>query len=343
MKIIAIISATIGVLAASAGHAQDSGGPLERIDAAFDALVAENAEVEILHQEADTFFEGPVWHHEAGGGFLTFSDLVGNRIRKWDPETGEISDYVAPVWTGSDSSSAIHFERDGISYAQIGPNGQTLDQMGRLVFTAMGSGRIMRREDDGSITVLANAFDGHHLNAPNDLVYKSDGALYFTDIRAGLVTADENPPEGVPHTGVYQLKDGALSLLVNDLQAPNGIALSPDETVLYVNDIRARELMRYDVQVDGTLANSRVLISIPRSETRLGNPDGMKIDVHGNIWNSGPGGIWVISPEGKHLGTILLPERITNLAWGDADAMTIYTTGPSMVTRVRVNIEGLRP
>ena len=343
MKIIAIISAAIGVLAVSAGHAQDSVGTLERLDAAFNALVDENVEVEILHEEADTFFEGPVWHHGPVGSLLTFSDLVGNRIRKWDPETGEISDYVAPVWTGSDSSSAIHFERNGNSYAQIGPNGQTLDQMGRLVFAAMGSGRIMRREDDGSITVLANAFDGHHLNAPNDLVYKSDGALYFTDIRAGLVTTDENPPEGVPHTGVYRLKDGALSLLTGDLQAPNGIALSPDETALYVNDIRARDLMRYELQADGNLANGRVLISIPRSETRLGNPDGMKIDVHGNIWNSGPGGIWVISPEGKHLGTLLMPERITNLAWGDSDAMTLYATGPSMVTRVRVNVSGLRP
>ena len=343
MRAFAIVFAAVVVLAASDGQTQNSGDTLERFDAAFDALVGENVEVEILHEEADTFFEGPVWHHRPEGGFLTFSDLVNNRIRKWDPETGGISDYVAPVWTGNDSSSAIHFERDGRSFAQIGPNGQTLDDMGRLVFAAMGSGRIMRREDDGSITVLANAFEGRHLNAPNDLVYKSDGALYFTDIRVGLVTEDENPPDGVPHTGVYRLKDGAPTLLVSDLQAPNGIALSPDETVLYVNDIRTRDLMRYDLQADGSLANGRVLLAIPRSETRPGNPDGMKIDVHGNIWNSGPGGIWVISPEGEHLGTILLPERITNLAWGDSDAKALYATGPTMVTRVRVNVTGVRP
>jgi gluconolactonase len=343
MRAFAIIFSAVFLLAASDGRAQDSGDVLERIDPAFDALVGDNVEVEILHEEADTFFEGPVWHPRPEGGFLTFSDLVNNRIRKWDPETGEISDYVAPVWTGNDSSSAIHFERDGNSYAQIGPNGETLDALGRLVFTAMGSGRIMRREENGSITVLANAYDGHHLNAPNDLVYKSDGALYFTDIRSGLVTQDEDPPEGVPHTGVYRLQDGTLTLLVSDLQAPNGIALSPDERVLYVNDIRTRDLMRYDVQADGTLANGRVLLAVPRSETRPGNPDGMKIDVQGNIWNSGPGGIWVISPEGKHLGTIFLPERITNLAWGDSDAMTLYATGPTMVTRVRVNVAGVRP
>jgi gluconolactonase len=343
MKTIAICITAFALLMSPTASAQDAAGPVESLDPAFDALVGPNVEVEILHEETETFFEGPVWHHGSDGGFLTFSDLVGNRVRKWDPQTEEISDYVAPVWTGNDSSSAIHFERDGNSYAQIGPNGETLDDMGRLVFAAMGSGRIMRREHDGSLSVLANAYNGRHLNAPNDLVYKSDGALYFTDIRAGLVTADENPPEGVPHTGVYRLQDGALTLLVNDLQAPNGIAFSPDESVLYVNDIRARDLMRYDLQTDGSLVNDRALITIPRLETRLGNPDGMKIDVHGNIWNSGPGGIWVISPEGKHLGTILLPERITNLAWGDADAMTIYTTGPSMVMRVRLNAEGLRP
>jgi len=343
MKTIAICITAFALVVAPTASAQDAAGPVESFDPAFDALVGANVEVEILHEEADTFFEGPVWHHGSEGSFLTFSDLVANRIRKWDPQTQDISDFVAPVWTGNDSSSAIHFERDGKTYAQIGPNGETLDDMGRLVFAAMGSGRIMRRENDARLTVLANAYDGHHLNAPNDLVYKSDGALYFTDIRAGLATTDENPPEGVPHTGVYRLQDGALTLLVSDLQAPNGIALSPDETVLYVNDIRARDLMRYEIQPDGSLADGRVLMNIPRSETRPGNPDGMKIDVHGNIWNSGPGGIWVISPEGKHLGTILLPERITNLAWGDNDAMTIYATGPSMVTRVRVNVEGLRP
>nr|TFG55431.1 MAG: SMP-30/gluconolactonase/LRE family protein [Hyphomicrobiales bacterium] len=343
MKTIATISITIAALAMSAAHAQDSAGSVERLDPAFDALVGSNVQIEILHEEGDTFFEGPVWHHGAEGGFLTFSDLVGNRIRKWDPRTGALTDYVSPVWTGNDSSSAIHFERDGKSYAQIGPNGETLDGMGRLVFTAMGSGRIMRREAEGTLSVLANAYDGRHLNAPNDLVYASDGALYFTDIRAGLVTADENPPEGVPHTGVYRLKDGVLTLLADDLEAPNGIALSPDESLLYVNDIRVRDVMRYELQADGSIANGRPLIAIPRSDTRAGNPDGMKIDVHGNLWNSGPGGIWIISPQGKHLGTISLPERITNLAWGDDDAMTLYTTGPTMVMRIRVNVAGIRP
>jgi gluconolactonase len=319
--------------------AQPTPAAMESFDPAFGAL-AGNAMVEVLREDVRAFFEGPVWHR---GGFLTFSNLVANRIDRFDPASGEFSVYIDEIWKGRDSASAIHFERDGESFAQVGANGETLDAEGRLVFTAMGSGKIMRRENDGTITILAQGYNGHHLNAPNDLVYRADGALYFTDIRAGLVTADENPPDGVPHTGVYRLKNGTLTLLDDMLVAPNGIALSPDGAVLYVNDIRARIVYAYDVNAAGTVSNKRVFFEVPANPDRPGNPDGMKLDVHGNIWNSGPGGIWVISPEGKHLGTVLLPERISNLAWGGDDAMTIYATGPTKVMRVRVTAEGLRP
>lgn len=339
MRTLAWLCVVAAISAASSAFAQTPAPIVQRLDPAFDALVPADTKVEIIYQ-GDAFFEGPVWH--PADGFLTFSDLITNRIVKWDPATKQTSTFVADVWKGMDNSSAIRFERDGKTYVQIGPNGETLDKEGRLVFTAMGSGRIMRREPNGAITVLAQSYEGRHLNAPNDLVYKSDGALYFTDIRAGLVTRDETPPEGVPHTGVYRLKDGVLTLLVNNLDAPNGIAFSPDEKILYVNDIRQRKLMRYDVQADGTLANGRVLVDMI-ADPRVGNPDGMKVDVRGNIWDGGPGGIWVISPEGKHLGTILTPERISNLAWGDADGMTLYTTGPTMVTRIRVGVAGMRP
>ena len=164
----------------------------------------------------------------------------------------------------------------------------------------------------------------------------------FTDIRANTKSTDFTPAEGVPHTGVYRIKDGKLTLLVKDLDAPNGIAFSPDEKALYVNDIRAKKLWRYDVTTDGGTANGRVLVDM-NSDPRPGNPDGMKIDVKGNIWDGGPGGIWVISPEGKHLGTVQIPERISNLAWGDDDGKTLYTTSGTMVTRIRVNVAGVRP
>jgi len=323
----------------SAARAQSA---VERLDPALDVLVDQGAKVEKIVEDQGAFFEGPVWHHGREGNFLTFSDLVRNRVDKWDPNSKQISTYIADVWKGKDDSSAISFERNGKKYVQIGPNGETLDKQGRLVFTAMGSGRIMRREPDSKITILADKYEGRHLNAPNDLVIKSDGAVYFTDIRKGSVTKDENPPGGAPTTGVYMLKNGQLTLLDGMLDTPNGIAFSPDEKTIYVNDIRPKKVVAYDVKPDGTVTNRRVFIDM-NSDSRPGAPDGMKIDVQGNVYDSGPGGIWIVSPQGKHLGTILTPERLSNLAWGDADAKTLYTTSGTMVTRIRVKIAGVRP
>jgi gluconolactonase len=339
MKRIALGFAAALALALQAGHA--GAQTIERLDPSFDALVSPGTKVETLATE-DGFFEGPVWHHDAEGDFLTFSDLVANRVDKWDPQTKQVTPYLTGVWKGMDDSNCISFERNGKKYVQVGPNGQTLDAEGRLVFTAMGSGEIVRREKSGTLTVLASEYQGRHLNAPNDLVIAKDGAIYFTDIRAGTASMDFSPPDGVPHTGVYRLKDGRLTLLVSDLISPNGIAFSPDEKYLYVNDIRPKLVYRYEVRPDGTVANGKVFIDMS-ADKRAGNPDGMKIDVNGNIWDSGPGGIWVVSPEGKHLGTILTPERLSNLAWGDVDAKTLYTTGGTMLSRIRVNVAGIRP
>ncbi len=338
MKLFAVVFVAAAI-AGTAAHAQNV---VEKLDPSLDALVAPDTKVEKLVEDQDAFFEGPVWHHGRDGNFLTFSDLVRNRVDRLDPQTHQVSTWIADVWKGKDNSSAISFDRNGKKFVQIGPNGETLDKQGRLVFTAMGSGRIMRREPDGMLTVLAGQYEGRHLNAPNDLVIRSDGAVYFTDIRKGSVTSDENPPEGVPNTGVYMLKDGRLTLLDGTLDTPNGIAFSPGEKTLYVNDIRPKKIYAYDVKAGGTVANRRLFIDMS-SDNRPGAPDGMKIDVRGNVWDSGPGGIWIISPTGKHLGTILTPERLSNLAWGDADAMGLYTTGGTMVTRIRVKIAGIRP
>ena len=336
-----ILAALIAVTAFACGAARAQ-SVVEKLDPGLDALVSPDTKVEKLIEDQEAFFEGPVWHQGREGNFLTFSDLVHNRVNRLDPGTRKLSTYVDHVWQGKDSSSAISFDRDGRKYLQIGPNGETLDRQGRLVFTAMGSGKIMRREPDGRITVLADKFEGRHLNAPNDLVVRSDGAIYFTDIRKGSVSSDDSPPEGVPHTGVYVLAQGKLSLLDGELDTPNGIALSPDERILYVNDIRPKKVYSYDVRPDGTTANRRLFIDM-NSDSRPGAPDGMKIDVRGNVWDSGPGGIWIISPAGRHLGTILTPERLSNLAWGDADGMGLYTTGGTMVTHIRTKIAGIRP
>lgn len=327
------------VVTSGVAHAQSV---IEKLDPGLDALVAPDTKVDVLVRDQDAFFEGPVWHHGREGDFLTFSDLVRNRVDRLDPRTHQVSAWLADVWKGKDNSSAISFERDGKKFVQIGPNGETLDKQGRLVFAAMGSGRIMRREPDGRITVLADKYEGRHLNAPNDLVIRSDGAVYFTDIRKGSVTADEMPPEGVPHTGVYMLKDAKLILLDGTLDTPNGIAFSPDERVLYVNDIRPKKVYVYDVLPDGITVNRRLFIDMT-TDNRPGAPDGMKIDIRGNVWDSGPAGIWIVSPAGRHLGTILTPERLSNLAWGDSDAMGLYTTSGTMVTHIRTRIAGIRP
>ncbi len=338
MKRFVLVLLAATAMGASAARAQSA---VERLDPALDALVAPDTKVEIIHQD-DQFFEGPIWHHGKEGSFLTFSDLISNRIDKWDPKTKQVTTYLADIWKGKDKSNAIAQQRNGKDYVQVGANGETLDKQGRLVFVAMGSGAVERREADGKITMLADKYEGHHLNAPNDIVIKSNGDIYFTDIRANTKSSDYNPPEGVPHTGVYRIHDGKLELLDGTVDAPNGIAFSPDEKVLYVNDIRAKKVIRYDVKPDGTVANRGIFIDMG-SDSRPGLPDGMKIDVQGNVWDSGPGGIWIVSPQGKHLGTILTPERLSNLCWGDDDAKTLYTTGGTMVTRIRVKVAGLRP
>jgi len=336
----ALIFVFLAATAMGIGGAQAQ-SVVERLDPALDALVSPDTKVEKIHED-DQFFEGPVWHHGSAGSFLTFSDLISNRVDKWDPKTKQVTTYIADVWKGKDNANAIAQERNGKKYVQVGPNGETLDKQGRLVFTAMGSGQIVRREADGKLTVLADKYEGRDLNAPNDLVIKSDGTIYFTDIRKDTKTTDQNPAEGVSHTGVYRIKDGKLELLDGTLEAPNGIAFSPDEKVIYVNDKRAKRVVSYNVKADGTVANRKIFIDM-NSDPRPGLPDGMKIDVQGNVWDGGPGGIWIISPQGKHLGTILTPERLSNLAWGDDDGKTMYTTGGTMVTRIRVKVAGIRP
>jgi gluconolactonase len=200
----------------------------------------------------------------------------------------------------------------------------------------------MRLEKDGKRTVLADRYEGKRLNSPNDLVYKSDGSLYFTDPPFGLRKLADDPRKELPFSGVYRLAKGKLQVVNKDFQAPNGIAFSPDEKYLYINDSASKTYWRFDVQPDGTLANKKLLIDMSSSK-EAGVPDGMKIDQKGNIYGAGPGGVWVLTPEGKHLGTIHPPENPANLAWGDADGKTLYFTAVTGLYRLRVNIPGIRP
>ena len=302
-------------------------GEIIKLDPAMDAIVPAGEKIEKL-ANGFTFTEGPLWMPD---GYLLFSDIPENVIRQWTPD-GQVSVFLEK--SGYDKT-------DAAAGAFIGSNGLTLDPEGRLIICEHGNGRMTRMEQDGSRTVLADKWEGKRLNSPNDAVYKSDGSLYFTD-----------PPYGLPRPemqeldfqGVYLLKGGKLSLLTKELSRPNGLAFSPDEKYLYVsNSDDVKKLwMKYEVQPDGTLANGSVFYDVS-AETAEGLPDGMKIDKNGRLYCTGPGGIWIFSPEGKHIGSINPPEVPANLHWGDADGKTLYITAQTGLYRIRLGVEGIRP
>jgi gluconolactonase len=203
---------------------------------------------------------------------------------------------------------------------------------------------VTRLEPTGKITVLADRYEGKRLNSPNDLVYRSDGALFFTDPPFGLPKVFDDPGKELPFSGVYLLRDGQLRLLTKELTGPNGIAFSPDEKYLYVSnwDLARKVLMRYEVDRDGSLQNGMVFYDFT-SETEAVALDGVKVDVEGNVYVSAPGGVWILSPAGKPLGRIVPPEHDANLAFGDADGRSLYLTATAGVYRIRVNIPGIGP
>jgi gluconolactonase len=197
---------------------------------------------------------------------------------------------------------------------------------------------------DGQVTVLAQSYQGKRLNSPNDAVYRSDGALYFTDPPYGLAKRDEDPSKELPFNGIYCLAHEALHLASIDLTRPNGLAFSPDERYLFVanSDHERKIWMRFEVRSDGALENGGLFYDAT-SATQPGVPDGMKVDRIGNLYCTGPGGIWIFSPAGTHLGTIDFPEIPANCAWGDEHAMTLYVTARTSLYRIRLNIPGIRP
>jgi gluconolactonase len=231
-------------------------------------------------------------------------------------------------------------------YGQPGSNGLTLDPSGRLTVNEHGNRRVTRTEGDGTTTVLAYKFEGKRLNSPNDLVYRSDGTLYFTDPPFGLPRFFEDPRRELPFSGVYSIYKGKLQLLTKELTGPNGIAFSPDERYLYVGnwDEKRVIVMRYEARADGTVANGSVFFDMtPALDKERNAIDGIKVDKEGNLYVSGPGGLWVISPEGKQLGLIVAPKHVHNMAWGDEDGKTLYLCARSGLYRMRLNIAGVRP
>jgi gluconolactonase len=304
-----------------------------RKDPALDAIVPPNPKIFKL-AEGFKFTEGPVWDRKAG--YLLFSDPNNNTIYKYSPEgNGQLT--VFREKSGYEGA-------DIAEYSQPGSNGLTFDREGRLTINQHGNRRVVRLESDGQLTVLADKFEGKRLNSPNDLVYRSDGTLYFTDPPFGLPKFFNDPRKELPFSGVFAAKDGKILLASKDLTGPNGLAFSPDEQYFYVDnwDDHKKIVMRYEVNPDGTLKNGKLFFDMTSAGTEDAL-DGMKIDKAGNLYVSGPGGLWIISPQGKHLGTIIGPKHPHNFAWGDEDGKTLYLCARSGLYRMRLNIEGIRP
>jgi gluconolactonase len=339
-KLFAVVSMMLFAGLGLARAQAPAGSSLVKLDAALDRIVSADAKVEKV-AGGFTFVEGPVWVRKGPSAYLLFSDLPANAINRWTPD-GKVSVYLKPSgFTGPDPSGlGAEFDSGHGKYYLFGSNGITLDPQGRVVFCAHGDHAIVRLEPDGKRTILADRYEGKRLNSPNDLVYKKDGALYFTDPSAGFRQGDNDPRKELPFQGVFLLKDGKLRLLVRDLIRPNGIAFSPDEKYLYVDDTVKKLIMRYEVQPDDGVANGQVFMDMT-ADKAPGVPDGMKVDTRGNLYGTGPGGVWVISPEGKHLGTILTPEVASNLAFGDADGMSLYVTARSSLYRIRLKVPGI--
>jgi gluconolactonase len=265
-----------------------------------------------------TFTEGPLWDPRTES--VIFSDIPADTMHRWSAAAGD-SVFRRP------SGKA---------------NGNTWDRQGRLVTCEHARRRLSRTEPDGSITVLADRYDGKRLNSPNDVVVRSDGLIYFTDPPYGLTQEFGEPGEQeLPFQGVYCLnpESGALTLLADDHERPNGLAFSPDERWLYLADTPRHKIYLYEVRADGTLIRDAIFAQTDPDEGP-GRPDGIKVDAEGRVYVAGPGGIWIFDSEGAALGLMKTPERAANLNWGEADRRALYVTATASLYRVRLNVAG---
>jgi gluconolactonase len=315
-------------------HAANSSSPprlvgsIRRLHPDLDALVDPAARVEHL-AGGFIFTEGPLWRPE---GVLWFSDIVGNVVRQWSPD-GSVVEILRPG-----GYEGTHLPEGGFN----GPNGSTAGPDGAVMLCQHGHRRVVRIDRERRVSVVVDRYDGRRFNSPNDVVFRANGAMYFTDPPYGLPRQDDDPLKELPWNGVFMLSHGKLEPVVTTLPRPNGLAFAPDDRVMYVANSEEdhRYWMRYEVAADGALTHGTVFRDVS-AEPEPGLPDGFKLDVHGNIFTTGPGGIWVMTPEGRHLGTIVLPEQPANCAWGD-DGRTLYITANTGLYRLRTNVQGQR-
>lgn len=327
----AIFGATFGP-----GSSLDTGAPtagftIHRLDPRFDRLVPRDAILEKL-DDGFAWVEGPAWNRR--GGYLLFSDIPNNAVLKWQEGKG-VSLFLKP----SGYAGTVPFPG-----REPGSNGLTFDATGRLVLAEHGDRRITRLEEGGRKSILADRYQGRRLNSPNDLVFKSNGDLYFTDPPFGLAKAFTDPQKELRFQGVYRLSTtGELALLTRRIKAPNGIAFSPDERILYVTDVSPDRpaWLAYDVKADGTITNGRLFYdATPWKRANFGGPDGLKTDREGNLFAARPGGINVFAPDGTLLGSIETGVPTSNVAWGD-DGSVLYITGGTALYRIRLSTRGM--
>jgi len=272
---------------------------IEEFDSKIREIIPEKAMLEPL-ATGFGFTEGPIWC----GDHLLFSDIPDNRILRL-----QMHNYGPEITT--------------FRFPSGNSNGLTLDRSGRLIACERSTHRVTCTEVDGSIRVLADSYQG--VNRPNDVVVRSDGSIFCTDVEPSRI---------------YRISPGGeLMLLADDFIMSNGLAFSPDETILYVNDTRQRHIRAFDVSPDGRISKGRVFIEMKLPEA--GAPDGMKVDIQGNVYCTGPGGIWIIEPGGKSLGRILMPELAANFAWGDWDWKTLYITARTSIYRLKLAMQGI--
>jgi gluconolactonase len=326
-------TATLDVYApgrATAGEAVDV--HVERDDARLDAILPADVRLERVAGGFE-FTEGPVWAGDAG---LLFSSPNTNAIYRLEPADGRVS-----VFRSKSGYTGVDIGR----YQQPGSNGLAFDSDGRLVICQHGNRRVLRVNPHGDTTVVADRYEGRRFNSPNDLVCRSDGTVYFTDPPFGLPGGFDDPAKEVPFSGVFRARDGEVELVTDELAGPNGIAFSPDEKYLYVGnwDPDAKVVMRYALDLDGRPIGAGEVLHDMTAAPGEDAIDGIKVDIEGNLYVCGPGGIWVLSAGGDRLGLIQLPEAPHNLAWGDADARGLYVTALSSVYRIRLAVPGIRP
>ncbi len=340
----ALLAAMLGV-----AHAQSADRSVVRLDPALDALVSPDARLELVRGDFG-FTEGTTWVPQGSSGYLLFSDIPANVVYKMSPDGKNLSVYLERAssdtemhpwrWgfiqnNGKDKSDPKYEE-----YPLIGPNGLALDKQGRLVIATWAGRSIVRVEKNGKRTVLADSYEGKRFGGTNDLTVKKDGAVYFTDTYGGLRLREKDPHKELDFNGVYMWKDGKLTLVVKDVPNTNGLAFSPDEKILYVNGSFDRYVKAYDVKADGTVTNGRMLIDM-HDDPAKGITDGVRVDTKGNLWETGPGGIWIITPEGKHIGTIKTPELAANVEFGDRDHKTLYVAARTSIYKIRLNVAGI--